>query len=57
LLYNENPGLVRFLISEFLRRHAMGEKKVINREAAIVRREMQEELEKLEATEDDSKRD
>jgi len=51
LLYNENPDLVEFMIKKFYQEREQDLKAVETMEIQEVRKEMQEELEKLEQDE------
>lgn len=53
LLYNENPGLVEFLVKKVREDRENASKTAIENEAAQVRKEMQEELERMEREERD----
>ena len=48
LLYNENPALVEFMVRKAYENRGMSAKKIEEKEIKQVRKEMQEELERLE---------
>lgn len=53
LLYNENPGLVEFLVKKVREERENYQKSADEKEIAEVKKEMQEELDRLEKEESD----